>query len=70
MGMAMHAKKSLNKASMFGLFKKDPAKKLQEKRSRLLKEAMEIQRSGDLKLYALRMKEIDDLEKDIESLGK
>jgi hypothetical protein len=55
---------------MFGLFKKDPAKKLQEKRHKLLKSAMEIQRSGDLKTYAIRMKEIDDLEKEIENLGK
>lgn len=36
---------------MFGLFKKDPVKKLEKERNRVLADAMEAQRSGDLKTY-------------------
>ncbi len=53
---------------MFGLFKKDPVKKLKDKRRKLLEEAMRIQRSGDLKLYAVKMAAINELEKEIETL--
>ncbi len=53
---------------MFGLFKTNPVDKLRKKASKLYAEATEVQRSGDLKLYAKKMKEIDDLEKEIESL--
>ncbi|HMP99989.1 MAG TPA: DUF6435 family protein [Cyclobacteriaceae bacterium] len=55
---------------MFSLFKKDPVKQLENKRKKLLEEAMHVQRSGDLKLYAVKMSEIDQLEKQIESLRK
>lgn len=50
------------------LFKKDPIKDLENKRKKLLEEAMHIQRSGDLKLYALKMESIDNLEKQIDAL--
>ena len=53
---------------MFSLFKKDPIKDLKNKRKKLLEEAMHVQRSGDLKLYALKMEAIDKLEKEIEAL--
>jgi hypothetical protein len=53
---------------MFSLFKKDPLKDLTTKRNKLLEQAMHVQRSGDLKLYAIRMSEIDQLEKEIEKL--
>lgn len=53
---------------MFSFLKKDPIKSLEEKRKKLLEEAMHIQRSGDLKLYASKMEVIDKLEKEIESL--
>ncbi len=55
---------------MFSLFKKDPIKDLENKRKKLLEEAMHVQRSGDLKLYALKIEAIDKLEKEIESLYK
>jgi predicted GIY-YIG superfamily endonuclease len=51
---------------MFGLFASDPIKKLEKQRARLLEEAMHVQRSGDLKLYAQKMQAIDALEKEIE----
>jgi len=53
---------------MFSFLKSDPVKKLEGKRKKLLEEAMHIQRSGDLKLYAEKMTAIDKLEKEIEAL--
>jgi hypothetical protein len=53
---------------MLSLFRKDPIKNLENKRRKLLEEAMHVQRSGDLKLYALKMEAIDTLEKEIEAL--
>jgi hypothetical protein len=53
---------------MFSCLKKNPIKSLEEKRKKLLEEAMHIQRSGDLKLYAVKMEAIDKLEKEIENL--
>ncbi len=53
---------------MFSFLKSDPVKKLETKRNKLLKEAMHIQRSGDLKLFAQKMVAIDQLEKEIEAL--
>ena len=53
---------------MFGFLKSDPIKKLEEKRKKLLEEAMHIQRSGDLRLYAIKMEAIDKLEKELDAL--
>ncbi|QSE96044.1 DUF6435 family protein [Fulvivirga lutea] len=55
---------------MFNLFKTDPAKKLRKQANKLYKEAMEIQRSGDLKLYAKKMSEVEELEAKIAELKK
>ncbi len=56
---------------MFGLFKKDPVKALQKKHAQLMEEAMNIQRSGDLKAYAVKIDEAKKLEdKIIELKGK
>lgn len=53
---------------MFSFFKSDPAKKIKKKRSKLLKDAVEVQRSGDLKAYATMMEEVDKLDKELEAL--
>ena len=53
---------------MLSFFKSDPVKKLEAKRAKLLEEAMRVQRSGDLKLYAEKVVFIDQLEKEIEAL--
>ena len=55
---------------MFSFLKKDPIRTLENKRKKLLEEAMHVQRSGDLKLYAVKMEAIDKLEKEIEDLRK
>lgn len=41
---------------------------LTNKRKKLLEEAMHVQRSGDLKLYAVKMAVIDKLEKELDAL--
>ncbi len=53
---------------MFGLFKKDPVKKLEKKHKQLMEEAMNIQRSGDLRLYAAKIEEAEKLEQKIAQL--
>lgn len=53
---------------MFGLFKKNPVKALEKKYEKLLEEAMQIQRSGDIKGYAAKMAEAEEVQKEIEAL--
>lgn len=55
---------------MFAFLRSDPLERLETKRKKLLEEAMYIQRSGNLKLYAVKMEAIDKLEKEIEALRK
>jgi hypothetical protein len=55
---------------MFSIFKKDPLAALETKRKKLLEEAMHVQRSGDLKLYAIKMEAIDKLEQEMEATRK
>ena len=55
---------------MFSLFKKDPLKDLENKRKKLLEEAMHVQRSGNLRLYASKIEAIAELEEKIEALCK
>lgn len=57
-----------DKATMFSFLKTNPVQKLETKRSKMLEEAMHIQRTGDLKKYAFHMEDIDKLEKEIEAL--
>ncbi len=53
---------------MFGLFKKDPIKELQKQYQKLMEEAMQIQRSGDIKAYAIKVAEAEEIMKQIEAL--
>jgi Family of unknown function (DUF6435) len=53
---------------MFSFLKSNPVEKLELKRKKLLEESTHIQRSGDLKLYAVKMEAIDRLEKEIDTL--
>lgn len=53
---------------MFSFLKSNPLAKLEARRKKLLEEAMHIQRSGDLKLFADKMDAIDKLEKEIDIL--
>ena len=53
---------------MFRLFKKDPLKKLEKEINLKLEKARDIQRSGDIKAYALLMGEIDDMQQKLDAL--
>ena len=53
---------------MFGLFKKDPVKKLEKKYAELMEAAMHVQRSGDLKKYAAMIEESEEIQKEISRL--
>jgi len=54
---------------MFGLFNKDPAKKLLEQYARLLEEARDLQRKGDIKGFALKTAEAEEVSKQLEALS-
>ncbi len=53
---------------MLNFLKKDPKKKLQKLISQKLEQARDIQRSGDIKAYALMMGEIEELQKQFDSM--
>lgn len=53
---------------MFGLFKKDPIKPLQQRYEKLLKEAMDLQRKGDIKGYAAKTAEAEAVADEIAQL--
>jgi len=55
---------------MFGLFKKDPVKKLEKQYQQLMEEAMHIQRGGDIKAYSAKVAEAEEVMKKIEALQK
>jgi len=50
---------------MFGLFKKDPLKELQKEYKVKSQKAMEVQRSGDLRAYAVLVEELESIENKI-----
>lgn len=55
---------------MFGLFNSNPIKKLNKRYQALLQEAMEAQRSGDIRLYSELSEKADFVLKEIESAEK
>ena len=55
---------------MFGIFKKDPQKKLRKQYDAKLEEAMHAQRRGDIKGYALLTAEVESIWAEILQLQK
>jgi molybdenum-dependent DNA-binding transcriptional regulator ModE len=55
---------------MFGIFKRDPVKKLEEEYARKLTEAVEAQRNGKIERYAELTVESEEILKRIEELKK
>lgn len=51
-------------------FKKDPVKKLKKQYAKMMEEARDIQRTGDLKLYAVKMEEAEKVAQQIDDLRK
>jgi hypothetical protein len=54
--------------NMFGLFKTDPLKKLRKEYERVLQDAMEAQRHGDIRLYSELSTEADKIYQKIKAL--
>ncbi len=54
---------------MFGLFKKDPTKKLEKEYERLMERARDVQRSGDLKAYAVLIEESETILTKIDAIN-
>ncbi|MEM1202082.1 MAG: DUF6435 family protein [Acidobacteriota bacterium] len=46
---------------MFGLFKKDPVKTLENEYMQKMEEARDLQRAGDIQAYALKVAEAEKL---------
>lgn len=53
---------------MFGLFKKDPVKKMRAQYDKLLEQGMHAQRNGDMRLYAELTEKAEALWKEIEKV--
>ena len=53
---------------MFGLFKRDPRKKLEEEYHQLLEKAMQAQRSGDIRLYSELSEQADGVHQQLKAL--
>ena len=55
---------------MFNLFKKNPTKDLEKKHKAIMQEAMALQRSGDLRAYAVKIEEAEKIMDQIVALNK
>jgi hypothetical protein len=55
---------------MLKLFKKNPLKRMERRYLDMLEEAMQLQRKGDIKGYAIKMAEAEELQKQIEEEKK
>ncbi|MBO6657551.1 MAG: Lacal_2735 family protein [Pseudomonadales bacterium] len=53
---------------MFGLFKKDPTKKLQKRYEAKLEEAMHMQRNGKIREYSFLTAEAEEIRAQMEAL--
>jgi hypothetical protein len=53
---------------MFGLFKKNPVRKIQKKIDKKYQESVVLQRNGKLREYGMIIQAIDVLEKEIEQI--
>lgn len=56
-----------SKLDMFSLFKTDPSKALQKQYDKLLADAMQAQRKGDIRLYSQLSQEAEDVLKKLDS---
>ncbi len=54
---------------MFSFFKKDPAKALQKSYEAKLEQAMQAQRSGDIKSYSMMTAEAEKIREEIQALA-
>lgn len=55
---------------MFGLFRRDPCKKLEAEYRRLLEQARDLQRNGDIRGYAAIMSQAEDVAQQIDAMRR
>lgn len=55
---------------MFGIFKKDPIKKLQKEYERLLEQSVHAQRNGKIELYGQLFEKASKINEQIEEIKK
>ena len=53
---------------MFSIFKKDPKKELQNKYEKLMKDAVDAQRKGDIETYSILSAKADEVAQEIDAL--
>lgn len=53
---------------MFGLFKRDPVAQLQKRYEKLMKEAQQLQRNGDIPAFAIKDAEAREVQAELEKL--
>ena len=53
---------------MFGIFRKDPVKKLKREYLRMMEEARDLQRGGDIQGFAKKTAEAEELAQRIEAM--
>lgn len=56
-------------ATVFSLFKKNPTKKLEQQHAKLLEQAMQAQRNGDIRTYSKLTAEAEEVFEQIERLS-
>lgn len=54
---------------MFAIFRKDPKKQLEKKLARLLEEARDLQRRGDMPGFARKSAEAEEVGQQLDALG-
>ena len=54
---------------MFSIFKKDPKKELQKEYQKLMKDAVDAQRNGDIETYSILSAKADDVDKELDQLS-
>ena len=67
-GLRVRGARSCEPFPMFGMFKRDPAAKVQKQYEAVMKEAIELQRSGDIRGFAAKSEEAAELEKRLAAL--
>ena len=53
---------------MFGLFRPDPKKKLEKKLAKLLEEARDLQRRGDMPAFAQKSADAEEVGRQLDAL--
>ena len=53
---------------MFSIFKKDPKKDLQNKYEKLMKDAVDAQRKGDIETYSILSAKADEIAQEMDAL--